>query len=250
MGAYDTIDAALAGLKYGIDSRIRGTMACAESSGIEFGRPVFGYVNDDVNVYNFHLDTGKLAFDADFVTGNTIDITVNGVAATQVTFTTDHDTTAGLVVAAVAALTGVECVLDSGDVNNRTFLIQTKGRDALVTEDVQGGASQATGTITYGSSQVYLGISMFVQNQDKLYKQYDAVNIIVEGWVWVETVAACKAHTDVYVYSTAGTDFGKVTSTINADYLLTARFEKNASAGNLTGIFTDGQKSLPYAGTF
>ena len=248
MSAYETIDEAIRGLKYGIgpDGRIEGEFSCKEEDGIEFGDPVFGYVGDSVSAYKFKNDTGKIAFDADFVTSNTIDITVNGVAAAQVTFTTDHDTTAALVVAAVAALTGVECVLDAEDTDNRTFLIQVKGETALVTEAVAGGASQATGTITYGSSQVFLGVAMFDQNSEAMYEQYDAVNIMADGEIWVQPVEAVQALETAYV-DNAATDIGEFS---NAGVEVNAKYRSNAAADGLARLRVLGQTSMTYAGLF
>ncbi len=253
MGDYDVMDEAIAGLKYGIDSRIEGGWACAESDGISFGMPVFGYIGDEEYAYNYHLDVGKIVFDADFVTLNEIVINVNGEDAATVTYATSHDNTMNLLVAAVSALDGVECVLDADDGDNRTLLIQVKGDDAVVTETVTLGGSQPTGTITYGSSQVYLGMSMFVQKSaatsdgEAMYDQFDAVNVIVEGWVYANSVGTCKANNEAYVYATAGDDFGKLSS---AGEEIAARFRSNAISGALVRVFTDGQKEMAYAGLF
>jgi hypothetical protein len=253
MSAYDVMDSTIAGLKSGIDSRVEGGWACADSNGIAFGKPVFGYRGDPINVYNYFLDVDKMAFDADFVTGNTIDITVNGVAAAQVTFDTDHDTTAGLVAAAVAALTGVECVLDPADTDNRTFLIRTKGATCVSSEVVASGASQATGTITSHSGQVYLGVAMFVQKVSddgataSKYDQYDAVNVMNKGEIWCDSTGTCEANNEAYVYATAGADFGKVGASGEA---INARFRSNATSGALVRIYTDGQSEMDYADSF
>lgn len=253
MSAYDVMENAIAGLKYGIDSRVEGGWVCAEANGIAFGRPVFGYRADALNAYGYYLDVDKMAFDADFVTSNTIDITVNGVAAAQVTFDTDHDTTAAAVVVAVAALTGVECVLDPADTDNRTFLIRTKGATCVSSEVVAGGASQATGTITSHSGQVYLGVAMFVQKVSddgataSKYDQYDAVNIMHKGEIWCDSVGTCEANNECYVYATAGDDLGKVGASGEA---INARFKSNATSGALVRIYTDGQVEMTYADSF
>jgi hypothetical protein len=181
MGAYDTIDKAIKGLKYGdsLSTRIEGGWACAESDGILFGEPVFGYIDDDIHAYNFHNDVGKIVFDGDFVASNVITITVNGVDAADVTFATDHDTTAALVVAAVNALSGAKCLLDPADTDNRTFLIQTKGFDAVVAEAITGG-----------------------------------------GELWVTPAAAVEANNEAYV-DNSGADIGEFSNAgvaINARY--------------------------------
>ncbi|MGD8707085.1 MAG: hypothetical protein PVI88_00190 [Nitrosopumilaceae archaeon] len=248
MAAYGTIDEAIRGLKYGLgpDGRIEGGWACKEADGIEFGDPVFGYVGDNISCYKFKNDVGKIVFDADFEASNVITITVNSVAAADVTFTTDHDTTAGLVVDAINALTGVKAVLDSTDTDNRTFLIQTKGQTAVVAEAVTGGSGQPDGTITYGSSQVFLGVALFSQNQPKLYEQYDAVNVMADGELWVEPVATVYAGQAGYV-DNAATDIGEFS---NAGVEINGTYRSNATSGNLARLRVLGQKQMTYAGLF
>lgn len=247
MAAYGNIDQAIAGQLYGnrIDNIVDGGFACADSNDIEFGVPVFGYVGEEKSVYNYYNDTSKLAFDADFVTSNTIDITVNGVAADQVTFTTDHDTTAGLVVAAVAALTGVECVLDSNDAANRTFIIRTKGAGITVTEDVQAGASQATGTITYASGQIYLGVSVFAQNVAGKYEQYDPIAVLMQGNITVIPTQAVEAQAKAYV-DNATTDLGLFTDSANG-IEVNARYREDAAADGFARLEQVGKTAMTYA---
>ncbi len=93
----------------------------------------------------------KIVWDGDFVTANTIIVTVDGTAAATVTFATDHATTAALVVAAVQALTGITCELDVSDTNSRTIFIYKTAKTAIgtVTEVVALGAGAASGTVTY-----------------------------------------------------------------------------------------------------
>lgn len=242
MGAYDYMDEAVAGLLDGLDNQIEGRRAVKDLAGIEFGYPVFGYVADTKGAYAFKKDVGKIVFDADFVTSNSILITVNGVSAGAVVFATDHDTTADLVVAAVAALAGVECVLDSADATNRTFLIRVKGATAVVTEAVTLGATQADGTITYDTGQVFLGICCKTQNAPGLYEQYDAVNIVVDGRVWAQSGSAASNLDPVYV-----ADSGKVA---NAGEAIGANFKSNVAAAGLVLTRVTGQTNLGLSAKF
>ena len=253
MGAYDVMDSGIAGLADGLCPKIEGRWICKDSNGIRFGKPVFGYVGDEVSAYNFYNDVGKIVFDGDFVASNSIVITVNGVAADAVVFATDHDTTAALVVAAVEALTGVECVLDSADANNRTFLIRTKGATAVVAEAITGGAGQATGTITYGSGQVFVGVAMFSQRQPDLdtseftgYELNDMVNVVIEGRLLVPVTATVEAQNEAYI-DNSGTDIGTWS---NAGVEVDARYRENAVSGGLASLYVYGQKEMTYASSF
>jgi len=183
----------------------------ADAAGMDAGAPVFGHFGDAVNVYNFYNDTAKLVFSADLVTSNLIDMDVNGVSMAQVTFTTDHLTTMGLIVAALNAMTGVEAVLDPADGTNRTLLIRVKGTNVAITNDVvTAGASQATITDTYDTSMIFMGIAREVNTGVTSYAQGDMVSVMVEGEVWVLAGKALKAQDALYVYATAGADFGKI----------------------------------------
>ncbi len=213
MSDYDVMDKSMAGSIFGLQAGV-DTKACVSPDGIEFGRPVFSYMDHEDEVSAFAIDFCKMEMGADYVLDNVINATIDGVAIDPVDWTDDHDTTAGLVAAAINALDGVECILDPGDATNRTYFIRKRGVtiDDTVTITVTGGASQATATYTYYSSQVYVGLSVKTQNSAGLYELGDAVNI---GSV---AEIMCQVAGDVYAYNQAlvyndptSDDFGKVT---------------------------------------
>jgi hypothetical protein len=249
MAEYDNMDNAFEGMLYGVANynRIEGGWAAAEAGGIGFGKPAFAYVGDEKNLYNYLNDTAKIVFDADFVASNLINATVNGVSIAEVTFTTDHDTTAELLVAAFAALDGVKCILDSNDANNRTFLVQSKGLANTSTAVVTAGASQAVATITYDSSQVYVGTTCSVQNSLGYYEQYDAVNVVAEGEVWVVPVLAVQAQESAYVDG-AGADIGAFTDSTGV--AVAATYRSSGVADALVRLYTEGHTNMTYAGLF
>lgn len=241
MGAYDEMDVAKAGYLVGIDHDI-DTGCAKQAAGIEFGYPVFGYLGDSVSVYSFKKDVSKLVFDADFVSLNSIVVTVNGVASSAVVFATDHDTTAALVVAALNAMTGVEAVLDTADTDNRTFLIRTKGIACVSSAVVTLGASQATATPTATTGMVFLGIAKSEQNDAGLYELNDAVNNVITGKVYGECGTAVNANAVGYV-----ADTGKFA---NAGVLLPVRFKSTLAAAGIAIVEIQGQLSLGEAEKF
>lgn len=183
-------------------------------------------------------DTATLVFDADFVTSNTIDLDVNGVSITQVTFTTDHDTTAGLLVAAIEALTGVTCVLDTGDVNNRTFIITAVGTDIVVDNVVvAAGASQAGSTVTYASVGVFAGIAGHEHRQADSdgvanYPVGSAVNCINEGKVYVDATVAVSYDDTAYVIA-GGANKGKWTNVSTGNIATGGKFKSDTTAAGV-----------------
>jgi hypothetical protein len=199
MSQYSNIDRAFAGMKaqhYQFGEVLSSGIAIDE---INFGYPVFSYLGDGEKLYNYYNDTCSLLFDADFEASNSIVITVNGEAASAVTFSSDHDTTAALVVLAIKALEiednngntiNPDCILDSTDTNNRTFLIRGVGVDLVVSEAVTGGSGQPTGTPTYSSDQVFRGMARhkvkYIDSgdTDAKYVINDTVSLVEEGFYW------------------------------------------------------------------
>lgn len=242
MSAYDYIDQARPGLLYGIDNLVEGGWACKPSAGIEFGYPVFTYVGDEKDLYTFKNDTGTFVLDADLITANVVNITVNGTAMAAVTFDTDHDTTMGLIVSALNDMTGVEAVLDPADTNSRTIQILIKGETAVITGAVTLGASQAGVTVTYTTAQVYVGIAVMTQNSAGLYEQYDAVNVLVEGYCWVQCGTVAAANLSGYVATTG--------LAANAGTAINLIFRSNLAAAGYVLAQTTGMKELGVAAKF
>jgi hypothetical protein len=245
MPEYDYIDKSIPGLVQGLDYEIDGRFVAAEA--INFGVAVFGYIGEDSKVGVYHLDVGKLVYDADLITGNNIDVTVNGQAITTVVWATSHLDTMNAIVAAIAGLTGVEAILDPADGTNRTILIRTKFADATVSSVVTGGASQAGTTVTYHSGQVFLGASTFVQKTPTGYELYDAVNVLRRGMVSVVPIADVKSLDKAYV-DNAGGDKG---SWSNAGLEINAKYLENATASGSTVLeIYDGKTYETYAESF
>jgi len=100
---------------------------------------------------NDSLTKCVIAFDADLITGNLIDMDVNSVSMPQVAFNTDHDTTMDDLVTALDGMTGVDAEL-YGDADNRKVRISSPGVNILIENAlVTGGVSQANITIKYAS---------------------------------------------------------------------------------------------------
>jgi hypothetical protein len=212
MSAYNNIDTAIAGLKADNNDVTRViSRAIQDSGGISFGASVWGYLGEEDKCYGFYLDTAKIVFDADFVASNSIVITVDGTAADAVSFDTDHDTTMD---ALITELTGEgwDASLDATDTDNRTIYIRKSKGSAVgtVSEAVTGGGSQPTGTITYETSQVFLGVAMYTaKNVDSSgtgkYEQYDSVSIVNRGTIWATITGTVNAEDDAYIETTNGT---------------------------------------------
>ncbi len=98
----------------------------------------------------------KIVFDADLITDNSVDLTINGDDLGDVAFDTDHDTTMAAIVTALKALSIIEdAILDPSDTNTRTILVFGKSLDdATSSFTVTGGTTQAGDTVTAGTAKV------------------------------------------------------------------------------------------------
>lgn len=224
---------AYAGLK--ADSRFDEVESFAAGEEVGFGRGVAAEAGNVESVVIPRNDNASLLFDADFVTSNTIDLDVNGVSIAQVTFATDHDTTAGLLVTAIAALAGVTCVLDPADANNRTFLIETDGVEITVDNVVvAAGASQAGSAVTYSADDVFRGISMHIHNEAGKYAITETVNVMRKGVVWVDTAVAVTA--DEVAYVDLANELGKFTNVSTNNMATGGTFRSTVATAGLAKV--------------
>lgn len=109
----------------------------------------------------------KIVFDENFVTGNEIDITLNGDDLDTVTFTTNNDNTLDLVAAAIqshADVSLVNVVEDLSGDGNKILTVVPKGNATLTFNiSITGGVSQPTDTISTSTTIVS-------QNGDSLFR--------------------------------------------------------------------------------
>lgn len=95
------------------------------------------------------VDYTKLIFADDFVTGNKINLKVNGSSITEVEFTTDNATTMGLLATALEAKTAFINAATVSD-DNEITINPIVGVSVIISDIVvSGGATQTTGSQTY-----------------------------------------------------------------------------------------------------
>jgi uncharacterized phage protein gp47/JayE len=95
-------------------------------------------------------DTIEVAFSADFITGNNIDVEVDGSSIGSVNWTTDHITTMNLLATLIDSDPSVDSVVVGG-VSNRNLSIEVSEAEEIEIDFViTGGASQPTFVISGG----------------------------------------------------------------------------------------------------
>ena len=233
MSAYNDMDTAVLGLKYGIDSDVETMRAVAA---VNFGAPVFAYAGNDVNAYNAAMGDMTIALDGDLVASNVYTITINGTA-TAVTYATSHLNTMNLMKAALeAAFSGMTVTV--GGASNRTLTIQQKGANFdTVTAVVTLGAGQAAATITKSTAEIFHGVALYV-NKSTVdatggYIADESINVLSKGFVWVYASGAVNAGEKAYViYQTSATR-GQFTNSSSSTYPVNGYFRSNTSGAGL-----------------
>jgi hypothetical protein len=116
--------------------------------------------------------TSTVVFSADLITGNLIDFTINGTAVTQVPWASSHNDTMDDIVTQIEAdITNSSVTLTDVGGDNRTLKIEIFGDTGVESASVvvTGGASQATGTVTYDIKDDIKAMAAWAETQTKLF---------------------------------------------------------------------------------
>jgi hypothetical protein len=184
-----------------------------------------------------------LVFDAVLVTGNLVDMLVNGSPITQVPFNTDNLTTLGDVAAAIQARPEVLSATVQG---TDTILVKNQPAiDVFITgATVTGGASQANISVTGTNFYAFRGVAALDQgvqqdeNGDALYKEKDAVNVLTQGTVWVPVEGSLVADDPVAFLSVVGDLSGRFEKATDSTHPSTV---VNGAVFRSAPILVDGQ---------
>lgn len=227
---YGNMNQLSAGVKYGSQGTDITEPYVAKTS-LGFGKAAFGYKGDPDRVFDIETDKSTITYDADFVTANVINASINGNAIDPVTFTTDHATTLALVVAALQALDDEYIVT----VAARVITVVTPGETCTLLSAVTLGATQAgvaIATPSASSEVVYMGPVIKAQKAPTSvdasvtgYVEDEELEVMREGYltVVVDAIANCEVNTPVYVIL-SGADKGKYTGTAGSNLLINADF--------------------------
>jgi hypothetical protein len=127
--------------------------------------------NDDW--YTFGIigtKTMEIVFDSDFVTGNLIDITLNGTVVTQVPFNSDQATT----------MSDLETQIETDVTNSAVTVVAPRTLQIVITDNtpflnsltVTGGASQTDYTVSFddtGLNDIYKEGALWSESNKKLF---------------------------------------------------------------------------------
>jgi len=115
---------------------------------IQARKKIYGTASQNADIISPEKHVFTLDFDADFVTSNLIDLTIDGIPVTQTPFDTDQSTTLNNLAINILAHARVSAATSTGP---RQITITAEPFDVLLVVTsilVTAGASQAVGTVT------------------------------------------------------------------------------------------------------
>lgn len=122
--------------------------------------------NVDYKIMLPRNDTASSVFSGDLVTGNVINVTVNGVAIAPVTFATSSLATMQAIADAIQAIPSVASAVVGGAGNHTITIISQVGTATTVSGFlVTSGASQATVSTTTSQSGTFFGVTQSIYNK-------------------------------------------------------------------------------------
>ena len=161
-------------------------------------------------------NTAKMVVSTALTATQVIAMNFNGVAIKPFTLSGGNaGALAASFVVGLQAISGVAtAAIDSGDGSDLTFdITSSDGLDCLFTNFVSTVENTgATISVTYGTSDTFLGVSMQTQGKEQdlgtlvlSYKANDAVNCMRYGRIWVFVEVAMNPNDSIYVRLQNGT---------------------------------------------
>ena len=247
MNLYGGLEQAIAGQKFGLDAE---TESFAAGEKLYPGDPVFGMVGDDKCGYGAHVSAMSLTASADLVAGNSIAVTVNGIALAAVAFESSSVDTIKKIVNAIDQNEDIRALgIDAffGEGSPRALILQGPGVTITATVAVTGGASQASFASTAYTSMRFMGVARFEQlvygMETGFFPASVSVPVQTSGKIWVPVAdnASPDDKKAAYVIM-SGDDAGKFTDKATGNYDCGCLFRSDRVSGNLALIELRGMK--------
>lgn len=222
---------AYAGMK--ADSRFDLVETFIAETEVPFGRGV-GSESGSSYVNVPKKDVALIALSTALIASNSTIVTINGNATTATVYATSHNATMNAIKAKIEALAGVTSVTLTDATNNLEFTVETEGVVISAAAAVTLGDSQPTVTVTLSSDDIFRGIAIHTHNQNGKYIANDAVNVLRQGVVWVETGVAVNEDEDAYVDLAGG--IGKFTNVSSGNLATGGKFRSTVGSAGLAKV--------------
>jgi hypothetical protein len=247
MSAYGDLDKAIAGQKFGLDDETETVIAREK---LYPGDPVFSLVGEEDAGYGAHLNGVTLTASAALVTGNSIAVTINGIAVDSVSFDTSSPNTFQKIVDAInlnadVRALGIDAFIKEG--SPLKFSLAGSGITITVAAVVTGGASQATFTSAAYTTAVFLGVARHMELSYKegtgFYPQGVMVNVMTHGRIAIPVADDAGPGNGKKAYVIlSGNDAGKFTDVADGAYDCGCYFRSGRIEGNLALVEVRGMK--------
>jgi hypothetical protein len=248
MNLYGDLEKAIAGQSFGLDAPVE-SLAAGEK--LYPGDPVFGMVGDEKVGYGAHVSAVSLTASADLVTGNSITITINGIALEAVTFEGSSVDTIKKIVGAIdqsdeIRALGIDAFFEEG--SPRAFILQGPGVTITAAAVVSGGASQASFTSAAYTAMRFMGVVRFEHvvygNEAGCFPAGVSVPVQTGGKIYAPVADSANPDDKKVAYVIlSGADAGKFTDQSGGgNYDCGCFFRSERVSGNLALIELRGMK--------
>ena len=244
---YGDMKKALAGMTFGLDAECESFCA-----GEDFfpGDPVFGIVGDDKMAYQAHISAVTLTASANLVTGNSITVTVNGIAVEAVAFVSSSANTIAAIVTAInlnEKIRALGITASATEGSTKEFFLEGPGVTITASAVVTGGSSQAVFASEANDFAKFLGVVRFEQLGEGVnvgkFTSSTAIPVQTRGKIFVPVADSAEPQDkkSAYVILT-GDDAGKFTDEEDDNYYCGCFFRGGRVSGNLALIELRGLK--------
>jgi hypothetical protein len=192
------------------DSGFDNVLSPIAFENLDIGLGLAKVIGEDYVVRLPQSNLSTIVLNADLVTGNVINVTLNGVALAPITFATSHLATMLAIAAAIQAQPDIFTAVVS-DPNNRTITVTADQGKLAITNSfvVTLGASQATATITNSTQDIFYGVGARIQNMPNplnplgsfgspIYLKGDCVSLLTRGRIYVTVEQTVTSDSPVY----------------------------------------------------
>jgi len=192
------------------DSGFKNVLSPIAFENFNVGLGLAKVIGQDYIVRLPQSNLSTIDLDADLVTSNVINVSVNGVALAPIIFATSHLATMNTIAAVILAQPNIASAVVGGANNRMITVTATEGNVAIVNSFVITlGASQATATITNTTQDTFYGVG--ARSQDKpnplnplgsfgnpIYFQGDCVSLLTRGRIYVAAEQNLTSDSPVY----------------------------------------------------
>lgn len=248
MKLYGDTPKAVAGAKFGLTCETE-TFSAGER--IYPGDPCFGMTGEGKVCYGAHVNAVSLIAAADLVAGNSVAVTINGIAVAPVAFDGSSANTVKKIIQTIDLNDDVRALgIDAFGIDDapRGIFLSAPGVSITASAAVTGGASQTSFSQSAYTNMKFVGVArhqeLSYREGTGFYPPQASVNVQTSGKVWVPVADGANPGDKEAAYIVmTGADAGKFTdSAAGGAYDSGCVFRSEKIEGGLALIEVRGMK--------